>query len=219
MRTITWIIIGIMICACSSVSAQNQVKRKTTSTQETKQTGKKKIAGKPVKAPTWSGPIPTIGDDTAVLPSPEEMAALGEDAFNRHSYAEAMQWATLAAGKGSADAQLLLGDIYLYGKGAEEDHVKAAGWYRKAAAKDHPRAQFVLATLLYFGDGVTQDFTEAYSWAKRGAEKGDAGAQLLLGMMYAEGNGVPASREEARKWYLLSAEQGNAAAKEALETL
>lgn len=220
MRILSWIFVALMMCMSASVSAQKQVKRKKTGTQNEPSILTNPGGGKPKPGlPVWTGPVPDENERPEVLPSPEEMAALGADAYQNHAYTEALQWCRLAARQGSADAQLILGDIYLYGKGIEEDHAEAAKWYRKAAAQDVARAQLSIGTLLYCGDGVPQDYAEAYDWLFKVAEKGDAVAQLLLGEMYSSGNGVPESLDEAAKWYRLSAAQGNAAAKEALEEL
>ena len=213
MRVLSFLIaIGLMMCMSVKASAQGMVTRKPSKPEP------KPLIAKPKPTNTWIATSP-VGGETDRLPSLEEMAALGAEAYQRNAYAEALQWCGLAAKQGSGDAQLILGDIYLYGKGTEEDHTEAAKWYRKAAGQDVARAQFILATLLYLGDGVPQDYSEAHSWAVKGAEKGDAGAQFLLGEMYADGNGVPASVEEAAKWYGLSAAQGNVAAQAALDEL
>ncbi|MDE6510788.1 MAG: sel1 repeat family protein [Muribaculaceae bacterium] len=220
MRILSWIFVVLMMGMSAGVSAQKIV--------ELKKPGKV-TKPKPVKEsqpnnvdpirPSWSVTVSGTGETPEALPSTEEMSALGAEAYQRNAYAEALQWCGLAARQGSADAQLILGDIYLYGKGIEEDHAEAARWYRKAAGQDVARAQLCIGTLLYCGDGVPQDYTEAFNWLSKAAEKGDAVAQFLLGEMYSSGDGVPASIEEAAKWYRLSAAQGNAAAKEALDGL
>ena len=173
----------------------------------------------PAEANARTAPLPSTADPQTPHPSTEEMAALGAEAYRRNAYSEALQWCGVAARQGSADAQMMLGDIYLYGKGTDEDHAEAARWYRKAAEQGQTKAQFILGTLLYFGDGVKQDYQEAYSWALKAGGKGDPGAQLLLGEMYSNGHGVKEDIEEAAKWYRKSADQGNAAARAALSQL
>lgn len=221
MRIASWIFVVLMMCMSANVSAQKQVRLGKTNAGKP-DAGKTQPTHRPhstVPLPVWTGPVPDENERPETLPSAEEMAALGADAYQRNAYTEALQWCRLAARQGSADAQLILGDIYLYGKGTEEDHAEAAKWYRKAAGQDVARAQLCIGTLLYCGDGVPQDYTEAFNWLSKAAEKGDAVAQLLLGEMYAGGEGVPADTEEAAKWYRLSAAQGNSAAKEALDGL
>ena len=48
-------------------------------------------------------------------------------------YSDAAKWFRRAADHGSADAEYLLGTLYLEGKGVTKSPGEAAGWLRKAA--------------------------------------------------------------------------------------
>lgn len=53
-----------------------------------------------------------------------------------------------------ADAQYLLGRLFLEGVDAPPDPMSAARWLRLAADKDHHRAQAVLGRMLFTGEGL-----------------------------------------------------------------
>ena len=93
------------------------------------------------------------------------------------------------AGLGDADAQQLLGDMYLQGQGGVPlDYAEAARWYRnrKAAEQGSIAAQNNLGVAYIGGSGVPQDNAEAYAWFSIAADQG------LLG--------AAAGRDEAAKW-------------------
>lgn len=60
--------------------------------------------------------------------------------FAKKSYPEAMQAYTKLANAGNAEAQLHLGEMYLYGEAGAIDLGKAEGWFKKSAAKGNKTA-------------------------------------------------------------------------------
>lgn len=102
-----------------------------------------------------------------------------------------LQTAKRRAERGDADAQTLLGSLYLTGKGVQKDYAQAAYWFLKAAEQDQTEAQFVLGGMYRNGMGVRQDDTQAVDWYRRAAEQGHMQAQASLSSMYADGKGVP----------------------------
>jgi TPR repeat protein len=60
--------------------------------------------------------------------------------FAKKSYSQAMQAYTKLANAGNAEAQLHLGEMYLYGEAGAVDLAKAEGWFRKSAAKGNKTA-------------------------------------------------------------------------------
>ena len=117
-----------------------------------------------------------------------------------------------SAETGAAEAQWILGGMYVTGLGVPQDAAEAVAWYRRAAEQGHTRAQYNLGGMYREGLGVPQDAAEAVAWYRRAAEQGNATAQSNLGGMYAEGLGVPQDAAEAVAWYRRAAEQGNATA-------
>ena len=110
------------------------------------------------------------------------------------------------AEQGDAEAQFLLGQMYLSGLGVSEDRHEAEKWLRKAADQGYDAAQFSLGLMYAKERGVPKDdwAWEATMWQNRAAaEQGDADAQFFLGLMDKDGR-------EAVKWYGAAAEQGDA---------
>ena len=68
------------------------------------------------------------------------------------------------ANAGDADAQLLLGFIYQYGRGVPQDYAQAVAWYRKAADQGFADAQYNLGLMYGNGQGVPEDYVEGYKW-------------------------------------------------------
>ena len=62
-----------------------------------------------------------------------------------------------AAEQGLAEAQIVLGVMYLYGRGVAQDDKQAAAWFRKAAEQGDALAQGVLGAMYVNGRGVAQD--------------------------------------------------------------
>lgn len=60
--------------------------------------------------------------------------------FAKKSYPEAMQIYTKLANAGNAEAQLHMGEMYLYGEAGAIDLVKAEAWFKKSAAKGNKTA-------------------------------------------------------------------------------
>ena len=116
------------------------------------------------------------------------------------------------AEQGDSVAQWYLGYMYEYGKGVEQDYVKAVEWYTKSAEQGDSDAQWYLGYMYYVGKGVEQDYVKAFEWYTKAAEQGDSGAQWSLGDMYEDGKGVKQDYAKAFEWYTKAAEQGDSGA-------
>ena len=125
---------------------------------------------------------------------------------------EAVKLLRLAAEKGNAEAQIMLGKIYskaFYGLiGVPRDAKEGTKWYRLAAEQGHIKAQFLLGSSYEFGNGVPENHKKAVKWYRLAAEQGDALAQKGLGDLHKEGQGVPQNYAIAHMWYNLSATNG-----------
>lgn len=60
--------------------------------------------------------------------------------FAKKSYPQALQLYTKLANAGNAEAQLHLGEMYLYGEAGTVDMAKAESWFKKSAAKGNKTA-------------------------------------------------------------------------------
>ncbi len=134
-------------------------------------------------------------------------------------YAEAVTWYRKSAEQGYRVAQVLLGDMYNFGRHVPQDAAEAAKWYSKAAEQGATNVQFDLGFLYEQGKGVPQNYAEAETWYRESAEDGDPHGQFGLGRLYADGNGVPQDYVLAHMWFNLAAAQGLEDAKSARDKL
>ena len=88
----------------------------------------------------------------------------GIDAYFGGNYAAALD---NLKPEGEADdpiAQYFLGEMYLRGKGVDQDFEQAAAWYQKAAVGGHADAQSAIGSLEMLGLGVPRHPTSGYFW-------------------------------------------------------
>ena len=127
---------------------------------------------------------------------------------------ESLKWCELSAKEGNPLAQDELAQLYLSGKGTDEDIIKSLKWFALAAEQGVLRGQYVLCQALssdsedWLEMGVVRDLRTAQKWCELAAKQGDAGAQLTLGKLYWNGKGGKKDRNLAAKWYRLAAEGG-----------
>jgi TPR repeat protein len=67
--------------------------------------------------------------------------------FAKKSYPQALQLYTKLANGGNAEAQLHMGEMYLYGEAGAVDVAKAESWFKKSAAKGNKTAVGALAMM------------------------------------------------------------------------
>ena len=110
------------------------------------------------------------------------------------------------ADKGDAEAQYIVGQIYLDNRvyfpdeyncfvdiiglpGGEviRDESKGAFWLLQAAKQGHGDAQAELAQCYIIGEGVMQDLEKCIMWLKEGCRSGSPLAQWRLGNLYRDG--------------------------------
>lgn len=91
------------------------------------------------------------------------------------------------AAHGSADAQFLLGLMYLSGRYVEQEVPSGMYWISLAAEQQHEKAQQTLADLSFEGKIIARDLSVAEHWYKVMSERGNRWAQFRLGFIYASG--------------------------------
>ncbi|MFM9845848.1 MAG: tetratricopeptide repeat protein [Hyphomicrobiaceae bacterium] len=121
--------------------------------------------------------------------------------YERGNYAGAAREFDAAAKTGDAQAQYLLGLLYLHELTDPPSPDAALRLIRAAAEQGHVAAQNELARMYRAGDGVDTDPAEMVKWYEQAAEQGDVGAQLLLADVYAYGQGVEKDLVRAYMWY------------------
>ena len=124
--------------------------------------------------------------------------------YNRGDYGQALFGFSMAARKGNAFAQYMLGECFSTGRGTKQDYAAAVNWYSQAAAQDYLQAQLKLAA--HYEEA--KDYPEAVKWYRMAAKQGDAGAQNNLALCYEKGCGVTVNAGEAAYWYNKAAVQG-----------
>lgn len=124
----------------------------------------------------------------------------GFEAYKQKDYAAAMrEWRPLAE-QGDADAQLMLGRLYEWGRGVVKNKNEAIKWYRLAAEGGDWRGQDWMANAYFIGVGVPIDEKEAVKWWHLAAEQGSGGAQYQLGLSYSLGQGVVQDKVKGLMW-------------------
>ncbi len=143
----------------------------------------------------------------------------GERAYLAEDFEAAFrEWSPLAA-QGHDEAQNMLGFMYRWGQGVEQDFAKAREWYQRSANQGNARAQNNLGLVYRYGLGISKDYEKAFYWFLRAAEQGNAAGQNHLGLMYFRGEGVARDYVQSYKWAWLAANQGLDAALQALPML
>jgi TPR repeat protein len=93
-----------------------------------------------------------------------DVADCCQQLYKNGQYEQAFPVCRKAAEQGNAQAQFILGRMYYFGKGVQQDYSKAVKWYRKAAEQGYAKAQCNLAVMYARGKGVLQSGTAAADW-------------------------------------------------------
>ena len=140
--------------------------------------------------------------------------------YSQGKYTEAASLSQESAKRGNADGQYLLGWMYYYGYGVQQDYVMAERWSRRAAERGHKEAQYNLGRIYERGHGVENNYVEAVRWYRAAAEQGCCDAQCDLGRMYELGRGTGEKDEaQALTWYRMAANRGHREARNRLAKL
>ena len=117
----------------------------------------------------------------------------------------------IQAEQGEPNAQLLLAQLFIEGKGTTVNESKANYWLDKAARQGLRDAQVLLADRYYAGIGTPRPFlAHALKWYIKAGEQGDAHAEAMAGKMYYHGQGTDRDYHEAFKWLYESAQHRDA---------
>ncbi|MCF5722068.1 tetratricopeptide repeat protein [Pseudomonas syringae] len=122
----------------------------------------------------------------------------------------AAQAILIAAKEGVVDAQALLGQILLEGRGIAQDEALALRWFQIAAQGGHLMARNMAGRCLEHGWGGTADEAQAARQYCIAAEAGLDWAQYNYANLLATGRGVVEDQPQALAFYRLAAEQGHA---------
>ncbi|WP_194788988.1 tetratricopeptide repeat protein [Pseudomonas sp. UFMG81] len=134
----------------------------------------------------------------------------GLQAMLEHSPGQAAQAILAAAGQGVVEAQLLLGQILLDGRGIEQDAEVARRWFAIATQSGSAMAHNMLGRCLEHGWGGEVELAQAAVHYARAADAGLDWGLYNLGNLFATGRGVGMDQSQALACYEKAAQQGHA---------
>jgi TPR repeat protein len=140
----------------------------------------------------------------------EVVDVAGLQAMLEESPGKAAQAILAAAGQGAVEAQLLLGQILLDGRGIQQDATVARRWFGIAAQGGSAMAHNMLGRCLEHGWGGEPSLTQAAIHYARAADAGLDWGLYNLGNLLATGRGVPANQAQALMCYEKAAQMGHA---------
>lgn len=123
---------------------------------------------------------------------------------------KAIELFTISAKNGHAEAQQILGSLYMEGSYVAQDYQKAIKWYRLAADQDHAHAQYHLGLIYLQGVALPQNYEEAADYFRAAAIQRHADAQYYMGLLSYMGMGVEQNRTEAFHWFQDAVQVGQA---------
>lgn len=139
------------------------------------------------------------------LLSVEQLQSMLDD-----SPVRAAQAILMAAKEGVVDAQALLGQILLEGRGIERDAALALRWFQIAARGGHLMARNMVGRCREHGWGCVADEAAAAREYHLAAEAGLDWGQYNYANLLATGRGVAEDQSHALRCYRRAAEQGHA---------
>lgn len=149
-------------------------------------------------------PLPASADDLARLtPADWQTVTTGEPVA-------AAQWMLHSAKLGHADAQTILGQWLLDGRGVARNPSEALAWFLKAATQGQAMGMNMAGRCFENGWGTESDTFIAANWYRQAAGKGlDAGMYNYANLLVT-GQGVKQDPAEALQWYRKAAALGHA---------
>ncbi|KAK8835369.1 hypothetical protein M9Y10_025134 [Tritrichomonas musculus] len=122
---------------------------------------------------------------------------------------EAKYYYEKAANLNYSDAFIMLGDIYYYGYGVEQDYLKSKDFYEKSSDSDNAEGLVKLGDLYYHGYGVKQDYLKAKDYYEKAANFNYTKAFNKLGDIYYYGYGVEQNYLKSRDFYAKSSDSND----------
>ena len=127
----------------------------------------------------------------------------GKRAYEQQDYAAALKEFTVLSEQGNADAQVLLGKMYLTGTGVPKDPETGLRWFKASAEQGNSDGEFLLGAMYLL---PRSDVPEGLRWVRLAAEHGNQDARLLLGQTYMEGlPQLPRDPVQGAMWLRLAA--------------
>lgn len=205
MVALPFVVSGLFLAGCDSKPASEK-ERVVLTAADKRAAFEKKLATFRLKAEAGDpiaqlemGRAHEIGTPWAVDNNPGEFV----DPFDSNALKgllinldQAADWYEKAAMQGNAEAQYMLGMLWLPSSIDEllgtplqrpRDAAKAATWFEKAAKQKHAQAAYQLGRLYEFGNGVAQSKFIAFQNYLIAAEQGHVEGQFIVGSKYYKG--------------------------------
>jgi TPR repeat protein len=96
----------------------------------------------------------------------------GSAAHKRGDYVEALRLFRVAAEQGGAEAQYVLGVMYINGRGTPTDYEEAAKWFHRGAEQGDIDSLYMLGCCYDEGWGVQKNDVHAHMWLSLAAGTG-----------------------------------------------
>ncbi|MBI2791076.1 MAG: sel1 repeat family protein [Gammaproteobacteria bacterium] len=121
---------------------------------------------------------------------------------------EAMYWFLQAAEQGHPEAQFVVAQSLLIGRGIAKNQAMAINWLNKSAKANYLPAQTTLGLCYLNGEGIAQNNTLAIQWLTMSANQGNPDAEYHLAKIYLDGTAVAKNIYLAQKLFDQAASQG-----------
>ncbi len=139
----------------------------------------------------------------------DEAVARAASTIEQGYYGDALQQLASPGLRDVAEAQALLGDLYLRGLGVPQNFGTAMDYYRRAAGLGSAAAQNALGRAYAEGQAIPRDAQRAFEYLTEAAMSGVPGYQSDLARALETGVGGEPRPDEAASWYQRAAEQGD----------
>lgn len=103
-----------------------------------------------------------------------------------------------------AEYTVILGDLYSFGLGKEQDYARAASLYRKAADMGNLEAMCDLGYIYLVGQGVEKDERLSCRWFKKSADLGYVHSMRDIGQNYYWGKGCEVDYPAAIRYFRMA---------------
>ena len=137
--------------------------------------------------------------------------AQGKAAYESKDWFNAIRYLRPLAEQGDDRAMVLLGNMYMDGKGVGKNYETAFTLYKQALTHNNDDAMLAVGTMYAEGLSVKKNFTTAFDWYTKSAEYGNPAAQFLVASVYINGHprlkNVKADPVKAYTWYKIVAQQ------------
>lgn len=162
--------------------------------------------------------LPVLADDSGSDPDTEKIMVQAYRYYTGQglpvNYSRALKLYLIAATRGDAEAQFIVGGMLYKGMGTDPDQRQAFKWLQRAEqqGKTSPESLGLLGLMYLQGIGVPQNYVEAEKRLSKAAEQGDIPAKKYLAFMYYQGLGGSRNFAKALALYTEAGLQGDNAA-------